>query len=231
MDWVTGQPTPCLPYRIIIIVQRLQRGCTLCSQDREGSCLRCRSRSWRQDLGRKHSLCLWLPPPLQARPCQTRPWRTQSPRPPCPGQVLMGAASERPDAMAAALPVMGSAERERVIIAFNSADEDLDLDYSCLHELFQAHARRQPSARCLVCQGEALSYAEARVPGPKAASHLPGSSAHGLQLPALPGTGGMRAASRPRAAWRARARCLSTPWCPPPAQEHLALTYALPVHF
>ena len=80
----------------------------------------------------------------------------------------MGAASERPNKTAAALPVMGAAERERVVVAFNSADEDLDLDHSCLHELFQAHARRQPAARCLLCEGEALTYAEARAPSPNA---------------------------------------------------------------
>ena len=84
----------------------------------------------------------------------------------------MGAASERPDATAAALPVMGAAERERVVVAFNGADEDLDLDHSCLHELFQAHARRQPAARCVVCEGEALTYAEARAPGPAQPCYL-----------------------------------------------------------
>ena len=91
----------------------------------------------------------------------------------------MGAASATPDATAAALPVMGAAERERVVVAFNSADEDLDLDYSCLHELFQAHARRQPAARCVVCEGEALTYAEAR--GQAASCHFVASFEIGLR--------------------------------------------------
>lgn len=65
-----------------------------------------------------------------------------------------------PDTIAAALPLMSADERERVVTVFNSADEDLDLEYSCLHELFQQHARRQPSARCLVCEDEELTYRE-----------------------------------------------------------------------
>ena len=105
---------------------------------------------------------------LPALACHDQAMSTLS----APGQVLMGAASAQPDGTAAALPVMSAEERERVVVAFNSADEDLDLDYSCLHELFQAHARRQPAARCVVCEGEALTYAEARAPGPAAPCHL-----------------------------------------------------------
>lgn len=72
----------------------------------------------------------------------------------------MTAAADAPDAMAAALPLMSRGERERILTVFNSSDVDLDLDYSCVHELFQEHARRQPNARCLVCEGEALTYRE-----------------------------------------------------------------------
>lgn len=120
---------------------------------------------------------------LSIRPRQNWPLHPQTPSPPtAPEQVLMGAASERPNATAAALPVMGAAERERVVVVFNSADEGLDLDHSCLHELFQAHARRQPAARCLLCDGEALTYAEARPPRPNASPDLLSSarSAAGL---------------------------------------------------
>lgn len=75
-------------------------------------------------------------------------------------QVLLAAAAVAPETVAAALPLMSADERERVVTVFNSADEDLDLEYSCLHELFQQHARRQPSARCLVCEDEELTYGE-----------------------------------------------------------------------
>ena len=72
----------------------------------------------------------------------------------------MAAAAAAPDTAVTALPLMSSEEREQVVTVFNSADEDLDLDYSCLHELFQQHARRQPSARCLVCEDKELTYGE-----------------------------------------------------------------------
>ena len=76
------------------------------------------------------------------------------------GQVVVTAAADAPGATAAALPLMSRGEREQILTVFNSSDADLDLDYSCVHELFQEHARRQPSARCLVCEGKVLTYRE-----------------------------------------------------------------------
>ena len=76
------------------------------------------------------------------------------------GQVLLSAAAEDPDSPAAALPLMSAAEREQVVVAFNSAHARVESGRSCLHELFQQHAQSQPDAPCLICGDETLAYGE-----------------------------------------------------------------------
>ncbi len=83
---------------------------------------------------------------------------------PASGQVLLSAAAEDSDSPAAALPLMSAAEREQVVVAFNSAHAHVESDPSCLHELFQEHARRQPDSLCLVCGDETLAYGEVSRP-------------------------------------------------------------------
>ena len=79
----------------------------------------------------------------------------------------MSEAADDPDALAAELPIMGVAERESVVTAFNSAQAHLAQERSCLHELFQRHARRQPDAPCLACGDATLTYREVTRPAPR----------------------------------------------------------------
>ncbi len=88
---------------------------------------------------------------------------------PASGQVLLSAAAEDSDSPAAALPLMSAAEREQVVVAFNSAHAHVEPDHSCLHELFQQHARRHPESPCLICGDETLAYGE--VSRPKQSVH------------------------------------------------------------
>ncbi len=82
-------------------------------------------------------------------------------------QVLMSEAVDDPDALAAELPIMGVTERQNVVTVFNSTQAHLAQERSCLHELFQQHARRRPDAPCLACGDATLTYGEVTRPGPR----------------------------------------------------------------
>ncbi len=79
----------------------------------------------------------------------------------------MSVAADDPDAPAAELPIMGVTEREHVVTVFNSTQAHLAQERSCLHELFQQHARRQPDALCLACGDATLTYGEVNHPKPR----------------------------------------------------------------
>ncbi len=73
------------------------------------------------------------------------------------GRVLAGAAAE-PASPVGLLPMLSEQELYRELVEYN--DTDAELPAGCLHELFEAQARRTPEAVAAVLDDEQISYRE-----------------------------------------------------------------------
>ncbi len=71
--------------------------------------------------------------------------------------VLLGALDD--ETPVSRLPIMPASERRRVLHDWNATEVDYDRQ-RCMHQQFEAQVDRSPDATALVCDGEALSYAE-----------------------------------------------------------------------
>ncbi|TFG52055.1 MAG: amino acid adenylation domain-containing protein [Gemmatimonadales bacterium] len=74
-------------------------------------------------------------------------------------QLLLDRVVADPDTRLSALPLMGEAERARLVVELN----DTAADYPralCVHQLFEAQVERTPDAVALLCEGSRLSYRE-----------------------------------------------------------------------
>ncbi|WP_437277986.1 amino acid adenylation domain-containing protein [Sorangium sp. So ce375] len=74
-------------------------------------------------------------------------------------RALLEAMAARPRARLAELPLVGPAERRRLLTDLN-ATATASPPAACVHELFEAHAAAQPGALAVVCEETALTYGE-----------------------------------------------------------------------
>jgi amino acid adenylation domain-containing protein/non-ribosomal peptide synthase protein (TIGR01720 family) len=85
--------------------------------------------------------------------------------------VLLGAAAADPTKRLGELPILGAAERQTLLVTFNDTAGEHAED-TCIHEVFEAHAKRQPDAPALVFEGQTLSYRELDERANQLAHHL-----------------------------------------------------------
>ena len=85
--------------------------------------------------------------------------------------VLLGAAAADPQKRLGELPILAPAERQTLLVAFNDTAAEHAED-TCIHEVFEAHAARQPDAPALVFEGQTLSYRELDERANQLAHHL-----------------------------------------------------------
>jgi amino acid adenylation domain-containing protein len=85
-------------------------------------------------------------------------------------KVLLEAAAADPGARVDALPMLGAAERDRLLRQWNDTAAEVPAD--CVHELFEARVRLHPDAPALVFEGRCLSYAELNARANRLAHHL-----------------------------------------------------------
>ncbi|MET0396029.1 MAG: amino acid adenylation domain-containing protein [Longimicrobiaceae bacterium] len=88
-------------------------------------------------------------------------------------QNLLAALAAAPERPVAELPMLGAAERARVLEEWSATAPGHPAG-ACVHDLFAAQARRTPDAPALRFRGEALSYAELDRWSARLASHLRG---------------------------------------------------------
>ena len=74
-------------------------------------------------------------------------------------RTFLVAAVEAPDQTIHALPLLSEAERERVLFEWNRTEVNYPTA-RCIHQLFEAQARRTPDALAVEFQEERLTYAE-----------------------------------------------------------------------
>ncbi|WP_097213760.1 MULTISPECIES: non-ribosomal peptide synthase/polyketide synthase [unclassified Rhodococcus (in: high G+C Gram-positive bacteria)] len=87
--------------------------------------------------------------------------------------LVLGAMAENPEATAAGVEVLGPAERELVLRAWNETDHELEP--ATLVDLFEAQVARTPDANAVVFGTDALSYAEFDARANRLARHLIGA--------------------------------------------------------
>jgi amino acid adenylation domain-containing protein len=89
--------------------------------------------------------------------------------------VLEQAAADA-DVRLSELELLGEAEREQVVEAWNRTEAAYSAD-RCIHELFEAQAARTPGAVAVVFEEESLTYAELDARANRLAHHLAGLGA------------------------------------------------------
>ncbi|HEX7242123.1 MAG TPA: amino acid adenylation domain-containing protein, partial [Longimicrobiaceae bacterium] len=73
--------------------------------------------------------------------------------------TLLESVAADPDLPVSALAIFGDDERRRVLEEWNATEAEYPAGL-CVHELFEAQARRTPAAAAVVAPGERLTYAE-----------------------------------------------------------------------
>jgi non-ribosomal peptide synthetase component F len=84
---------------------------------------------------------------------------------------LLRAAVDRPDTRVAELPLLGEAERRRVVVEWNDTAAAFPAE-ALAHELFEAQVDRTPDAIAVTCAGASLSYRELDERANRLAHHL-----------------------------------------------------------
>ncbi|WP_343829626.1 non-ribosomal peptide synthetase, partial [Massilia aurea] len=74
-------------------------------------------------------------------------------------QTMLAAMLSEPARPLATLPLIGQAERDRLLVAFNATAADYPSEM-LLHQLFEEQAARQPDATAIVFEDQHLSYSE-----------------------------------------------------------------------
>jgi len=74
-------------------------------------------------------------------------------------KTLLEGIVAQPAARLSEYPLLTAAERRQVLVDWNATGADYPRD-QCVHRLFEAQAAKRPDAVAVVCEGEALSYAE-----------------------------------------------------------------------
>jgi len=75
-------------------------------------------------------------------------------------RALLEAAADSPDSQIAMLPALSSEERRLIVREWNATDTEWPKQPACVHELFEAQARRSPGATAISFEGVSLTYAE-----------------------------------------------------------------------
>lgn len=76
-------------------------------------------------------------------------------------QVLLEAALDSPDEVAADLSMLSADERSQLLSGFNGTDAPVPADKT-LSQLFEAQAAARPQAACLTEASKTLTYAEVK---------------------------------------------------------------------
>ena len=87
-------------------------------------------------------------------------------------EVLLGAAAAASERPLAELPVLGDAERRRILSEFNSTASGYP--HACMHELFEARAAAAGDATAVCCGDAKLTYRELDQRANQLAHHLAG---------------------------------------------------------
>ncbi len=73
-------------------------------------------------------------------------------------RTLLESVAAEPDQEIAALPLLDAAERQRILVEWNTTDAPEFPRDRCLHELFVAQAARTPEAPAIIAERETLTY-------------------------------------------------------------------------
>ena len=73
-------------------------------------------------------------------------------------QILLKSIIDNPQVPISALSLLSTAERQQVLVGWNSTQ--VDQETKCIHQLFAAKAASNPTAVAVICQGEQLTYGE-----------------------------------------------------------------------
>lgn len=74
-------------------------------------------------------------------------------------RTLLGALITQPQTSISQLPLLAEAEHQQIVVAWNATAADYPKD-ACLHQLFEAQAKRQPHALAIHYKDERITYAE-----------------------------------------------------------------------
>ncbi|PWU11731.1 MAG: hypothetical protein C5B50_22825 [Verrucomicrobia bacterium] len=86
-------------------------------------------------------------------------------------EVLLRGIVAWPDKRISELPLLPAAERQRVLVDWNSVRADFPTD-ECLNQLFEAQAERSPRATAVVCGEESINYRDLDERAARLAQHL-----------------------------------------------------------
>ncbi|MCW2985404.1 MAG: sypC, partial [Conexibacter sp.] len=86
-------------------------------------------------------------------------------------QRLLAGLVADPEQPAEALPLLGEAERQQVVEAWNATDAEYPSE-ACVHELFEQQVARTPDAVAVMYEAEQLSYAALNARANRLADHL-----------------------------------------------------------
>jgi amino acid adenylation domain-containing protein len=73
---------------------------------------------------------------------------------------LVARAAGQPDRPISELPLLDESERAEVLVGWNATRRELAAEGTCLHQLFEHGAARDPEAPALLWQGEEITYGE-----------------------------------------------------------------------
>ena len=85
--------------------------------------------------------------------------------------TLLGGITSDPDRPIGALPLLAKAERKQILVDWNDGAADYP-KHRCMHELFEAQARKTPNAVAVEFAGEHLTYRELNRRANRLARHL-----------------------------------------------------------
>ncbi|HYS16881.1 MAG TPA: amino acid adenylation domain-containing protein [Candidatus Binatia bacterium] len=86
-------------------------------------------------------------------------------------QTLLEGIAADPGRRLSALPLMGDAERRRLLVEWNDTSADYPRD-RCIHQLFEAQATRTPGAVALLYRDQQITYAELNTRANRLAARL-----------------------------------------------------------
>jgi amino acid adenylation domain-containing protein len=84
---------------------------------------------------------------------------------------LLNSAIRHPEALISELEVLGSKERQQLLVELNDTSRDYPTD-RCIHELFEEQAARTPDSLAVVYENDSLSYAELNTRANQVAHYL-----------------------------------------------------------
>ncbi len=85
--------------------------------------------------------------------------------------TLLGAMSADPNQRISSLPLLSTAEHQRIIASWNDTQAEFPTE-RCVHQLFEAQAQRTPDAVAVVYEGRQLTYFELNHRADQLARHL-----------------------------------------------------------